>query len=94
MNAGSPSPPLKGSHTLLWVLSEDSHHHSLQDISLLLYHAVLLREDYQQERTWGYSKHLEDMATASSHHEGMVIPLSGAGDSTKSPGPDIGILKD
>ena len=95
MNACSPSPPSKGSHVLFWMLSEDNHHRSSQDISLvlLLYHAAFLRQDDQQECTWSYSKGLEDMATASSHHEGMVIPLSGACDSAKSPGPDTGILK-
>lgn len=81
---------------LFWTLSEDNHYCSSQDIGLVLvlYHAEFLRQDDQQECTWSYSKGFEDMATASSCHEGTVIPFSGAGDSAKSPGSDTGDLKD
>lgn len=81
---------------LFWTLSEDNHHRSSQGISLvlLLYHDAFLRQDDQQECTWSYSEGLEDLATACSCREGMVIPLSGAGDSAKSPGPNTSILKD
>ena len=78
------------------MLPEDNHHCSSQDTSLvlLLRHAAFLRQDDHLERTWSYGKGPEDTATASSRCEGMVISLSGAGDTAKSPGPDTGILKD